>query len=259
MTHVGRIRKNNEDAFLGMAFNAEEVSYLGKIGEADLIGRDFIFAVSDGMGGEKSGEFASKITLEKLTRAMPKAYQAQADGPRQGYADTLSSIIGAIHTELGVLSRYYEECRNMGATLTLVWLCPGWLHYAHIGDSRLYFSGQHFEQLTTDHSYPGYLRKQGQINEREHRTHPRRNALLRALGAGGQFATADFGCRIWNSGDRLLLCTDGLTDGMWDARIQDFLTQPENLAGPTLAQRMVDYSVEESGRDNTTALIISLT
>ena len=73
LTHVGRVRKNNEDVFLGLTFNGHEVHHLGKTGRASLATADFVFAVSDGMGGAKSGEFASRITIDRLTRMMPRA------------------------------------------------------------------------------------------------------------------------------------------------------------------------------------------
>ena len=63
-TDIGRVRKNNEDAFLGVAFNSSELHHLGRIGQSPLANMDFAFAVSDGMGGAKSGEFASKIAVE---------------------------------------------------------------------------------------------------------------------------------------------------------------------------------------------------
>ena len=74
MTDVGRVRKNNEDTFLGLQFDAQEVRHLGKIGEAATGNADFVFAVSDGMGGAMAGEFASRVTVEKITRLLPRAF-----------------------------------------------------------------------------------------------------------------------------------------------------------------------------------------
>ena len=72
-TDIGRVRKNNEDSFLGLRFDAQEVQRLGKIGEASLAAHDYTFAVCDGMGGAKAGEFASNIAVEKITTLLPPA------------------------------------------------------------------------------------------------------------------------------------------------------------------------------------------
>jgi PPM family protein phosphatase len=82
LTHRGRFRANNEDTFLGLAFDAEHVRHLGKSGEASLAETDFVFAVSDGMGGARSGEFASRITLEKVTRLLPRGFRRSAASAR---------------------------------------------------------------------------------------------------------------------------------------------------------------------------------
>src|SRR5437764_14037279 len=84
LTDIGRVRPNNEDAFLALTFNGHEVHYLGKTGRASLAGNDFVFAVSDGMGGAKSGEFASRITVDRLTRMMPRAFRLSASGVATG-------------------------------------------------------------------------------------------------------------------------------------------------------------------------------
>ena len=88
-TDRGRVRPNNEDAFLCLQFDAQEVRYLGKIGEADTTGHDHVFAVSDGMGGAMAGEFASRITVEKVTRLMPGVFRQTATGIETGYAEVL--------------------------------------------------------------------------------------------------------------------------------------------------------------------------
>ena len=99
-TDKGRFRSNNEDSFLALTFDSREVRYLGKIGEGALANEDFVFAVSDGMGGAKSGEFASKIATDKITKLLPKSFKHSAQGLSAGFGDVLGELFDAIHKEL---------------------------------------------------------------------------------------------------------------------------------------------------------------
>ena len=258
LTHVGRFRTNNEDAFLALAFDARHVHRLGKSGHATLEDSDFVFAVSDGMGGARSGEFASRIAIDQVTRLVPRGFRRSAGGTRQGYANILAEIMAEIHKGMMSMGKSYQECAGMGATLSLGWFTPGWMHFSHIGDSRIYRlpRGGKLEQLTHDHSHPGWLRRTGQINEREARTHPRRNALQQVLGAGHQFAEPQLGAAPCLAGDRFLLCTDGVIDGLWDRRLEEMLLKHSGV--DKLAGRMVEEAVETSGRDNATAVVVEV-
>ena len=261
LTHVGRVRKNNEDVFLAMMFDGHEVHHLGKTGHASLEKSDFVFAVSDGMGGAQSGEFASRIAVDRITRLFPRAFRMNAAGLRTGFTDVLSELVGSIHQDLVRLGRSYEECAGMGATLSLCWVRPERVCFAHVGDSRIYYlpTTGAFAQVTHDHSHIGWLRRKGQINEREARMHPRRNALQQALGAGNQFVEPHIGQVLHQPGDRFLLCSDGVVDGLWDRQIDELVRGPLAAPGqPSLAQRIVDEAVQNSGRDNTTALVFEI-
>ena len=261
LTHVGRVRTNNEDVFLALAVDGHEVRYLGKTGRASLDGCDFVFAVSDGMGGAKSGEFASRITVDRVTRLFPRAFRLSATGMGMGFADVLGELITEIHADLTRLGRSYEECAGMGATLSLAWVTPEWLYFAHLGDSRIYYlpADGTLTQVTHDHSHVGWLRRTGRINEREARTHPRRNALQQALGAGHQILDPHIGAIGHRPGDRFLICSDGLVDGLWDRRIEELLRETRSGdADANHAQGLVNEAVEASGRDNTTAVVIDI-
>lgn len=257
-THRGRFRANNEDTFLGLAFDAEHVRHLGKAGRASLADSDLVFAVSDGMGGARSGEFASRITLEKVTRFLPRGFRRTAGGTAVGFSEILAGIVAGIHRDLTGMGQSYEECAGMGATLSLGWFTPGWMHFSHIGDSRIYHlpAGGRLVQLTHDHTHVGALRRAGQLNEREARAHPRRNALQQVLGAGHQFAEPQLGSVACRPGDRFLFCTDGLVDGLWDRRLEEALLG----AGPVaaLAPALVEEAVQISGRDNATAIVVAV-
>lgn len=256
-TDRGRFRKNNEDSFLCLEFDGREVRYLGKYGSASLSFCDYVFAVSDGMGGANAGEFASRIAVEKITRLLPAAFIRGAEGLSVGATETLEALFDEIHEALLYLGASYEECNGMGATLTLCWLRPGWLHFAHLGDSRLYYYSREagaMKQLTHDHTHVGWLLRNGKINERQARTHAGRNMLQKALGAGHQFVRPQTGSVVLEAGDRFLICSDGLVDGFFDCRLAEALSAPR----PPDAVTLVTQAVEASGRDNTTAIVLSL-
>jgi len=159
MTHPGNIRKSNEDAFLTLTFNDKDFQYLGNTGESTLETKDYIFAVSDGMGGANAGEFASKIAVEKITRLLPKGFKTRASGMEPGISDLFGELYSEIHKALTYLGQSYEECSGMGSTLSMIWLTPEWMYFGHIGDSRIYYlpgEGE-LKQLSEDHSHVGWL------------------------------------------------------------------------------------------------------
>jgi protein phosphatase len=257
-TDRGKVRPNNEDSFLGLQFDARELHRLGKFGEAPTGQTDFVFAVSDGMGGAMAGEFASRIAVDKITKLLPPAFKQSAAGLGTGFDDILTELFQQIHAALTKLGECYQECSGMGATLSLCWFTPTWMYFAHIGDSRIYYlpaRSDAIKQLSHDDTHVGWLFRKGQINEREARTHPRRNVLQKSLGAGNQFVDPQLGAVGYEPGDRFLLCTDGLTDGLFDSQLGELLRAPlDGAVNP--AQGLVQTAVAHSGRDNTTALVI---
>jgi len=258
MTDRGRFRTNNEDSFLALTFDGHQVRYLGKIGDAPLADTDFVFAISDGMGGANSGEFASRIAVEKITSLLPRSFRMGARGISSDFNDILPELFSSIHAEMIKLGQCYEECAGMGATLSLCWFTPEWMYFGHIGDSRIYYLPKvgDFAQLTHDHSHVGWLRRNGKLNEREARTHPQRSSLNQSLGAGNQFIDPHIGAVGYQPGDRFLICSDGLVDGLWDHRIEEVLRSP--TASVELAHELVQEAVAESGRDNTTAVVVEV-
>ncbi len=261
LTDRGRVRANNEDSFLGMRFDAREVHRLGKTGEASTAEMDFAFAVSDGMGGAMAGEFASRITVDKITRILPKAFKLAATGLEAGRGDVLTELFTGIHGAMTELDRSYPECAGMGATLSLTWFTPGWMFFAHVGDSRIYYlpAAGELKQLTMDDTYVGWLYRNGKLSEYEARNHPARNRLQKALGGGNQFVTPQLGAVGYEPGDVFVLCTDGVTDGLYDNQLSRCLRAsdpPARLLNP--AERVVRTAIDHSGRDNTTALVIEV-
>lgn len=258
LTHPGRIRPNNEDVFLALGVDRHEVRFLGKSGRASLAESDFVFAVSDGMGGAKSGEFASRIALDRITRLFPRAFRRHGEADAAHQTALLAELVSLIHHDLLKLGYSYEECAGMGATLSLCWFTSVRMVFCHVGDSRIYHlpAAGGLIQVSEDHTHVGWLRRRGELNEREARTHPRRNALQQALGAGQQFVEPQLGGLPHHAGDRFLLCSDGLTDGLWDRQLEEIIRTDDANLGP--AGRLVEESVQTSGRDNTTAVVVEV-
>ncbi len=259
-TDRGKVRANNEDSFLALRFDAREVHLLGKSGEAKLLNTDFAFAVCDGMGGAKAGEYASRIAVEKITSLLPRSFQQKASGLGSGFTDVLTELYTQVHKALAYLGNSYEECQGMETTMSLCWLVPGWMYFGHVGDSRIYYYSardETFRQLSHDDTHVGWLFRNGQINEREARTHPRRNVLQKSLGGNNQFVDPQVGAVGFEPGDAFLICSDGLTDGLYDHRMIDLLREPVS-ANSNPARQLVEESVGASGRDNTTAMVIQV-
>lgn len=258
-TDRGKVRTNNEDAFIGLQFDARQVHLLGKVGDASLQSMDLAFAVSDGMGGAKAGEYASRIAVEKITKLLPRSFQQSAMGLTPDFEDVLEELFDQIHKALVYLGNSYAECAGMETTLSLCWFTPGWMYFGHIGDSRIYYlAGQadSIKQLSHDDTHVGWLLRNGKLNEREARSHPRRNVLQKALGGGNQFVNPQVGAVAYEPGDAFLLCSDGLVEGLYDSQLAELLRPVAGIPERNPALDLVETAVRNDGRDNTTALVI---
>jgi serine/threonine protein phosphatase PrpC len=258
LSEQGPVRTNNEDAFLGLAMDSKDVRHLGKSGTSRLGDVDLLFAVSDGMGGAKAGEFASRITIDKITRMFPPLIRQRMEGTPIGFAHAFEALFAEIHKALQYLGESYEECHGMGATLSLCWFSDRVMHFAHIGDTRIYhLPGEGgISQITLDDTHVGWLHRTGQISEREARMHPAKNRLQKALGAGNQFVNPQVGEIPCKPGDRFLISSDGVTDALRNDRIPEILDGCP--AGSTPAGHLVREAVALSGRDNTTAVVVAV-
>jgi len=256
-TDVGRVRKNNEDSFLGLRFDAEEAQYLGKIGEASLAGHDFTFAVCDGMGGAKAGEYASQIAVEKITTLLPPASRNATKDT--AFIGMLEELYQGVHRALVYLGHSYDECHGMQTTMSLCWFRPGWMYFGHVGDTRIYHlpaGKEQLLQLTNDDTHIGWLLRNGKLTDYEARRHPRRNVLQKALGGENRFVDPQVGAVCCERGDTFLLCSDGLTEGLYEHHIVDVLRVKKVGFNP--AKTLVESAVKGDGRDNTTALVVEV-
>ena len=256
-TDVGKFRKKNEDEFLALSLDREGVHFLGSKGSASLEGYDLIFAVSDGMGGARSGEFASRIAIERITGTLPAHFRSRVAGGNMDL-NVLNELYQSINSEMIKFADAYPECKGMGATLSMCWLLPDRLLISHIGDSRIYRyreerSGQSYlMQLTEDDTRVAAMLRDGKISEYEARNHPMKNMLNKALGAGNQFVNPQVREMKFCSGDRFLICSDGVTDGILDAELEKLMKNGSDSGS------IVECAVRVSGRDNATAVLIDI-
>lgn len=261
-SHRGRFRPNNEDTYLAAKIHKSGLRFLGIQGDDSMDSNEWLFAVSDGMGGEKSGEFASRITVQRATSILPQHHGGPMNVNRTLSQAVLVNMFHQIHNDLMNLAKYDVNLRDMGATLTLVWLRGTTAIFAHVGDSRLYLlrQGSPIQQLTEDHSHVGWLLRNKKIREVEFRSHPGRSVLSQCLGSNHQFLNPQTGFVNLQSNDKLLLCTDGVVDGHFDRGLAEMLTEPPaKWKDQDAAERIVYSAVETNGRDNASAVVIELT
>lgn len=259
-TDVGRFRKDNQDSFLALAMDQEGVRRLGKYGQADIRTSDFVFAVSDGMGGAKAGDFASQVAVDKITRLLPKSFRSAASGIQIGFQDLLDQLFHEIHAELTQMGQSYEELKGMGATLSLCWVRPDWVYFGHIGDSRIYYlpkSGT-ITQVSHDHTHVGWQYRKGQLTEHQARNHSGRNSLQQVLGGKNQNLQPQFGAIGYEPGDRFLICTDGLVEGLFNSGMERIIRSENKSFEKNLAERLVNEAVQADGKDNTTAVVFEV-
>jgi PPM family protein phosphatase len=233
-THVGRVRQNNEDSKL-------------------FVERLNLFGVADGMGGHQAGEVASAMAVAILEERV-------VAGDRDSLVEAVRSANKAIFVQAGD----DPEKRGMGTTLCAVTLVDtddeppddDEIAWINVGDSRLYlFRDDQLSQLSTDHSLVEDLRATGQLTAEEAAVHPHRNIVTRALGIDVD-VDVDVGGIIGFTGDRLLLCSDGLSDEISSDQMASTLRR---LADPgEAAQELVRQAIEHGGRDNVTCVVVDV-
>lgn len=258
ITHPGRIRKNNEDAYLLSALDGDE-PVINEGGRGFEVGHaGFLAAVADGMGGAASGEIASREGLAALNLHLYLHWgrHATADGPEDRLRAALAG--GAQEASRAVL-RYADSeraSRGMGSTLTSLLVWGRWAFVAQVGDSRAYLvrDGK-LVQLTTDQTLVHELITQGALTPEEAKVHPQRNMITQALGSTHPLRIPL--CRLeLRRGDRILCCSDGLHGEVPDGRIREILC--EALPPRRLLEALVDAANAHGGRDNITGILLVL-
>lgn len=225
-TDVGCVREHNEDS---------------------LVVAPPLYVVCDGMGGHAAGEVASEIAVDVIARRAPLTPDATALG--QAVEEANLAIIEGARTGKGRA--------GMGCTCTAAMLDSERLVIAQVGDSRAYLLHHgRLQQLTRDHSLVADLVEAGQITPAEARVHPQRSVITRALGSDPLTQPDLFEINV-ETGDRLLLCSDGLTSMIEDDEVERILN---HTADPQLAaSQLVNAAIAAGGYDNVTVIVVDVT
>ncbi|MBN1391439.1 MAG: Stp1/IreP family PP2C-type Ser/Thr phosphatase [Sedimentisphaerales bacterium] len=235
-TDTGRVRQENEDSF----FISKELN---------------LFGVSDGMGGHAGGKLASRLVVERLPKILKEEFiKLKSKGARPIKNIIRKSIIELNH----IIRREGTEGqghKNMGATVVLALALDRRIYIANVGDSRAYrLRNNRLKQLTVDHTVVAELVESGQIKEEQSENHPAQGIITQCIGFDDQ-AKPSLKSFVPNPGDRLLLCSDGLTDVMPDNQIRKILQ--ENYEPQKACDSLIKAANQAGAPDNITAMVIN--
>ncbi|MDQ4145938.1 MAG: Stp1/IreP family PP2C-type Ser/Thr phosphatase, partial [Actinomycetota bacterium] len=222
---VGRVREGNEDSFL--------------VDEP-------LFVVADGMGGHLAGDVASSTAVDVI---LNKSATASAEDP-----ETLADLIRSANSAIWDKAHANPTLRGMGTTCTLVLLHENRAHIAHVGDSRAYLLRDgRLQQITEDHTLVARMVKEGRLQPEEAEHHPQRSIITRALGVDAE-VEVDLDSLEVQPGDRLMLCSDGLSSMIDHDSIATALK--EQAAPQDAADELIKRANDAGGEDNITVVVI---
>ncbi len=248
----GLKHKANDDAFLALTVNPESTDHLPNSGEILLDPSHLVLAVSDGMGGRDAGEFASRLLMSRIRKEAAKLYhQLGSDDDAQS---ALDALLRQCHHDVTELAKQGGNTEGMGATLTMVWISHERLFWAHIGDSRLYLiDDEGVRQLTKDDCRAWHQWQRGEITEYAYRNHPRKSVLSDVLGGSDHEPFPKTGSLPLKETQRIMLCSDGIMDGLWEKAIHEMLAI-EQPVSETVAE-MCQRAMKNDDRDDTTMIV----
>ena len=262
VSHQGLIRESNQDSYLVMKFGRSLENVLTNLDE-DLFEQSYFMIgygllVADGMGGMAAGDVASRLALSKLIGLIADTSDWTLALQRQKDVVTVLERMTERFLQIDDILR--EEADNdqtlqgMGTTLTVAGALGSNLIIGHVGDSRAYlFHGDKLTQLTTDHTLAQALIDAGVANRDDPASRSMRHVLTAAIGSLGDQIDPQVQRIKLRGGDKLLLCTDGLTEMVEDEMIADVLREANSAQ--TACQDLVDLALAGGGTDNVTVVL----
>jgi protein phosphatase len=227
LTHIGRVREENEDSIL----------LLPELG---------VFAVADGMGGHRGGKVASQMIVGELRSLVQNRASLQPDD--------LSTLLNVVNERVHEASLRDFSLEGMGSTCSLLLVRGRQAHVAHVGDSRVYLvRGAEMTQITSDHRAVQELIDGGALTQAEAESHPLRNMLTRSVGVDEEVDVDRFDLEL-QTGDTLLLCSDGLTSMVGEREIANVLKRADDL--DQAAAQLVGKANDSGGQDNISVVLI---
>lgn len=226
MTDVGRRREMNQDYVYAMG------QPIGPFPN--------LLVVADGMGGHKAGDFASKFTVEVVKREIVGSRSRKPE-------KVLRDAIQVANRELIRVASRDVKLEGMGTTLVVATVIGDTLYFANIGDSRLYLIDDNIKQLSKDHSLVEEMVRLGGIKAEDARNHPDKNIITRAMGVKDE-AEADFYEFRIKRGDKILMCTDGLSNMVEDEDMFGLVKGSRDVV--EAVQMLIDRANSNGGRDN---------
>ena len=228
LTDVGKVRNHNEDSVIILKNHNNE----------------YLLAVADGMGGHRAGEVASSIAITYLAHHFQESfYNLSKDEAIIWINDSIDSINTAIFNH----EKDHPESIGMGTTLVMVLYTKDYLLFGNIGDSSGFIiKNKKIHKVTVDHSLVNLLVEAGELTEEQAKTHPRKNVLMKALGASQNVEADIFECSV--DVDGILLASDGLTNMLEISKIEDVINSKEEIEEKRV--NLIQKANNNGGLDN---------
>ncbi len=236
VTHIGCVRDENQDRVK-----------ISRYGECLLA------AVFDGMGGERSGQEASKLAEDEFMTHFNKAYRLGMDS--HALRNLLISSVSAANSVIYTTARMNYKNFGMGTTCVAAFIDETGISVVNVGDSRAYYMADgNIRQITNDHTVVNMLLERGGMNPKELATHPQRHMLTKAVGTEKTVRPDYFRLERKDEEFRLLLCSDGLSGYCGNAELQYVLGQ--EITAHECADQLIEMALQKGGRDNVSVAVI---